>query len=83
MKKIITTLILYVAVLQQLPAQPLSLQDCRRLALQHNEQMQMADNATRQAELDRQIAFAQYLPQVDGSLTSIFMSDRDIIGMKL
>ena len=83
MKKIITALVLYVATVSQLPAQPLSLQDCRRLALQHNEQMQMADNATRQAELDRQIAFAQYLPQVDGSLTSIFMSDRDIIGMKL
>ena len=83
MKKIIIALVLYVAMSSQLPAQPLSLQDCRRLALQHNEKMQMADNATRQAELDRQIAFAQYLPQVDGSLTSIFMSDRDIIGMKL
>ena len=83
MKKIIFALVSFVAMSSQLPAQPLSLQDCRRLALEHNEQMQMADNAMRQAELDRKIAFAQYLPKVDGSFTGILMKDIDIIGMSL
>ena len=83
MKKIITALVLCVALPSQLSAQPLSLQDCRRLALKNNEQMQMADNAVRQAELDRKIAFAQYLPKLDGSFTAILMKDQDIIGLSL
>lgn len=85
MKKIIITLALYVAAASQLPAQPLSLtlQDCRQLALEHNEQIKSANNAVEKAKLDRQIAFAQYLPKVDGSLTGIHMKDQDIIGMSL
>ena len=85
MKKIIITLALYVAAISQLPAQPLSLtlQDCRQLALEHNEQIKTANNAVEKAKLDRQIAFAQYLPKVDGSLTGIHMKDQDIIGMSL
>ena len=82
MKKIITTLALSVAAVSQLAAQPLSLtlQDCRKLALEHNEQIKTANNAVEKAKLDRQIAFAQYLPKVDGSLTGIHMKDQDIIG---
>ena len=85
MKKIITTLALSVAAVSQLAAQPLSLtlQDCRKLALEHNEQIKTANNAVEKAKLDRQIAFAQYLPKVDGSLTGIHMKDQDIIGMSL
>ena len=85
MKKILTTLALSVAAVSQLAAQPLSLtlQDCRKLALEHNEQIKTANNAVEKAKLDRQIAFAQYLPKVDGSLTGIHMKDQDIIGMSL
>lgn len=85
MKKIIITLALSVAAVSQLAAQPLSLtlQDCRKLALEHNEQIKTANNAVEKAKLDRQIAFAQYLPKVDGSLTGIHMKDQDIIGMSL
>jgi outer membrane protein TolC len=79
MKKIITALILYVAVLQQLPAQPLSLKDCRRLALENNEQVTTANNAVEKAKLDRQIAFAQYLPKVDGSFTMIQLQNQDLL----
>lgn len=70
-------------MLSELPAQPLSLQDCRRMALEHNERMQMADNAVRKAELDRQIAFAQYLPKADGQLTGIYMKDQERLGVAL
>ena len=90
MKKIITTLVLCVAT-TQLHAQPLSLslQDCRRLALEQNEKIKTASNAVEKAKLDRQIAFAQYLPKVDGSFTLIHMQDqdlleiRDVLGMSL
>ena len=75
-------LVPYAAILSQ-PAQSLSLQDCRRLALEHNEQIRTADNAVRQAELDRQIAFAGYLPKLDGSLTGFYLKDNDLLDMTL
>ena len=64
-------------------ARHLSLQDCRRLALEYNEKIKTADNAVEKAKLDRQIAFAQYLPKVDGSFTMVQMTDQDVIGMSL
>lgn len=63
--------------------QSLSLGDCRRMALSHHESLKSADNAVRQAELERQIAFTNHLPKLDGSLTGIYMKDQDMIGMKL
>lgn len=61
----------------------LSLQDCRRLALENNEKVKTADNAVEKAKLDRKIAFAQYLPKLDASATGIHMKDQNIIGMSL
>ena len=91
MKKIITSLVLYVAIVSQLSAQSLSLslQDCRKMALENSEKMKTASNAVKKAKLDRQIAFAQYLPKIDGSFTLFHTQDhdlleiRDIIGMSL
>ena len=81
MKKIITTLVLSVAMSSQLPAQSLhlSLQDCHRLALENNEKVKTANNAVEKAKLDRQIAFAQYLPKVDASLTMLHLQDQDLL----
>ena len=82
MKKIITALVFSAATLSQLsaqPSQPLSLKDCRRLALENNEQVMTANNAVEKAKLDRQIAFAQYLPKVDGSFTMIQLQDQDLL----
>ncbi len=88
MKKIatdISRLIFCVAILSQLPAHihaqqlPLSLKDCRQMALNFNEQVRTADNAVEKARLDRQIAFAQYLPKVDGSFTMLHMQDQDLL----
>ena len=82
MKKIITALVFSAATLSQLsaqPSQPLSLKDCRRLALENNEQVMIANNAVEKAKLDRQIAFAQYLPKVDGSFTMIQLQDQDLL----
>lgn len=60
---------------------PLSLQDCRRLALEQNEKIKTANNAVSKAKLDRQIAFAQYLPKVDGSFTLAHMKSVDLIDL--
>ena len=66
----------------------LSLADCRRMALEQNEKIKAADNAVEKAKLDRQIAFAQYLPKVDGSFTMVHMKtidilDQDFLGLSL
>ncbi len=88
MKKItapIFRLVCHVALLLQLPlhlnAQDLhlSLQDCRQMALTFNEQVKTADNAVEKAKLDREIAFAQYLPKLDGSFSMLFMQDQELL----
>lgn len=61
----------------------LSQQQCRELALQHNEDLKKADAAVRRAELDRKIAFAAYLPKLDGSLSAIYLNDQDLMGQTL
>ena len=78
-----TYIIIAVCVSAGVCAQPMSLQDCRRMALEHNEQMQTADNAVRQAELDRKIAFTGYLPKLDGQLMGVYMKDTEMMGMTL
>lgn len=84
MKRITIIFVLTVGIVSQLHAQQsMSLQDCRRLALDYNERIKTANNAMDKARLNREIAFAQYLPKVDGSLTGIHMKDQDVIGMSL
>ena len=61
----------------------LSWQDCRERALAHNEDLQRADNAVRQAELDKEIALAAYLPKADGVAMGTYLSDMDVMGMTL
>lgn len=82
MKRLINSVIT-ICLSAGLSAQSLSLQDCRRMALEHNEQIRTADNAVQQAELDRQIAFAGYLPKLDGSLTGFYLKDNDLLDMTL
>ena len=84
MKRFVISIITMVAA-AGLHAQTLSLslQECRQMALEHNEKIKTASNAVDKAKLDRQIAFAQYLPKVDGSITGIQMKDLDIVGMSL
>lgn len=63
---------------------PLSLVQCREMALSHSEEIQQADNRIHQAELDNQIASIAYLPQIDGTATGAYMlPDMDMMGMKL
>lgn len=81
MKRTIVAFSFLVALADTLLAQPLSLslQDCRQMALEYNEKIKTADNAVKKAKLDRQIAFAQYLPKVDGSFTMVHMKSIDLL----
>ena len=62
----------------------LSIEQCREMALQHNEALQQADNELKQAELDKAIAFTAYLPKFEGTATvaNVF-EDIDMMGMEL
>ena len=84
MKKLIILLAaaLCVAAKAQGPLE-LSLRECREMALAHNEDLQRADNAFRQAELDKKIAFSAYLPKFDATATGTYMTDMDMMGMEL
>ena len=64
-------------------AQTMSLAECRNEALKFNETMASANNAVRQAELDRQIAFTNYLPKLDGSFSAVYAKDIDMGEMTL
>ena len=58
--------------------------DCRRLALENNEQMQQADNKVKRAKLEKEIAFTSYLPKIDGTASAVYMMpDLDMMGMEL
>lgn len=84
MKKLIILFaaVFCVAAKAQKPLE-LSLQKCREMALAHNEDLQRADNAFRQAELDKKIAFGAYLPKFDATATGTYLTDMDMMGMEL
>ncbi len=87
MKKELIILCIAVVYVSTLFAQhPLSLsqQQCRQMALDYNEMLKKADNKVRQAELDKAVAFASYLPKFEGSLTGTYLfPDMDVMGSEL
>lgn len=86
MRKTIIALTLLAAVVWPAAGQTITLSrdECRRMALANSEDMRMAENAQRQAELDRKVADIARLPKLDGSLTGLMMlPDIDMMGSKL
>ena len=62
----------------------LSLGECRQLASAHNEDLKQSDNKLRQAELDKAIAFSNYLPKFDASVSGTYMfPDMEMNGMTM
>ena len=61
----------------------ITLAECRRMAINNNEDIAQADNKYRQAELDKDIAFASYFPSISGSLTALYAKDLDMMGTTL
>lgn len=57
---------------------------CHELSVKNSEDVQKQQHALQQALLDKQIAFASYLPDIDASLISVLMKDTKITdGMSL
>lgn len=57
---------------------------CRMMALDASEDIEIARNATEQARLDKKAAFTAYLPKLAGSATGIYRTpDSDVSGMTL
>lgn len=84
MKKILLYIALGFATSLPTHAQlQLSQAECRRMALQNNEEMKKATNSYQQAKLDKEIAFASFLPELSGSLTGVYRKDMDLMGMEL
>ena len=84
-KTILSCLIILLGSVPASAQAPLSLsqQACREMAVQHSEDLKQADNAVRQAEMDKSIAFAAYLPQLDATGTGAYVGDIDMMGMEL
>lgn len=86
MKKFFLIFIMVVAGSAASAQQTLTLnqQQCREMALQNDERIKSMDNAQKQAEIDKQVAFLNYLPTLDGSLLGIYQfASTDMMGMKM
>lgn len=71
-------LVLLVSVICPVHAQEsLTLEECRKLALENNETIQKSVIETQQAKLDRQIAFTAYLPKLSGNATGAYLTEKE------
>ena len=62
----------------------LSINDCRSMAVAHDEDLRCADNAVKQAEADKGVAMAAYLPKISSSVTGAYIAPNiDMMGMQL
>ncbi len=84
MRNIIISLSLLVsATLSAQQPTSLSLAECREMALRYNESLIQQNHKLESAQLDEQIAKAQSLPMVDGSLMGLYMKDQEAMGMTI
>lgn len=86
MKSKILMLCLMLSVLSAASAEELALSrdECRRMALEANEDIRIAENSRLQADLDKKVADIARLPKLDGSATALLMlPDIDMMGSTL
>lgn len=65
MKEIILLFILLAGTVGTKGQEPMSLEDCRRLAIENNKKLKIADEQIKSAELKKKEAFTKYLPGID------------------
>ena len=58
----------------------LSLEDCRKMALQSDELIRVAQNRVTQSILDKKIATTAYLPKIDGSASALYLTPNSTMG---
>ena len=75
MKRLTLTIISIMITLAGIEAQTVMLSqgEARRMALEQSEDIKTQTNKLEQAKLDRQIAFAGYLPKLDASATGAYV----------
>lgn len=62
----------------------LSLQECRDRALEVDESLKKMSNQERQAQLDKQVAFTNYLPDISGTLMTLYQTpSTETMGMQM
>lgn len=87
MKQYVLLSTLFLSLAAQMHSQhtlQLTQNECRELALQHNEELQKARNDLQQADFDKSIAFSGYLPKFDGMASGTYMfPDTKMTGMEL
>lgn len=76
--------VLAVAAAMQAETLRIDRDQCRMMALDASEDIEIARNAVEQARLDKKAAFTAYLPKLAGSATGIYRTpDSDVSGMTL
>lgn len=60
----------------------LSLEKCRKMALQNSRELRRAENKVRQAELTRKEMLTHFFPQIEGSAMGLYAKDMDILHSK-
>lgn len=65
MKKIIGIFLLLLGIAEVYGQKPMSLEDCRKLAMENNKNLKMAEEQIKSARAKRQEAFTKYLPALD------------------
>lgn len=69
--------ILISLVTSALQAQELTLEICRKMALENNETIKKATLEVQQAKLEKQIAVTSYLPKLSGNATGAYLTDKE------
>lgn len=86
MKRIIVSIVVLLVTIMASAQQNtiLSLQQCREMALKYDEQIKMMDNSQMQAEIDKQVAFINYLPSIDASVMGLYKpGSTETMGMQM
>lgn len=65
MKRLLITVVLLGSLAALSAQNSMSLEDCRRLAIENNKKLKMADEQIKGAQAKRQEAFTKYLPGID------------------
>lgn len=70
-------LIIVSLVASVLQAQELTLDICRKMALENNETIKKATIEVQQAKLEKQIAVTSYLPKLSGNATGAYLTEKE------
>ena len=80
MKSGILFIICSLVIIGHLHALELSLEDCKKMALESDELIKIGHNRISQSNLDKGIATTAYLPKISGSASAFYMTPNSTMG---